>query len=276
MVAAAIAWFKLEQKPVNKADIKTLFDAYMSKIVTPSRPFYFHTDDARLRRMFVRLAADGITPTPSKLPDVGPSDPAIAGKWLAQLVNFESQGCGHIRLQLNPEFTKFYSVKLSGPNVTNCDGVAAADCISAGEVAAEVISLFYNYYWFTKLGSVERQKTRLVVDVGPLVGKAVTIVTLTETTGSCQFRHPLVYPNQGGSTLFVYHANAVAELREFAVRRGELTTVGKRARLIKLWNEVAGMQLGSTLTYLNPANAIGIFTVTVNTTAAVAGRKMAM
>jgi hypothetical protein len=27
-----IAWFKLEGKPVNKADIKTLFDAFMDKV----------------------------------------------------------------------------------------------------------------------------------------------------------------------------------------------------------------------------------------------------
>jgi hypothetical protein len=53
------------------------------------------------------------------------------------------QGCGHIRLQLTPEFTKFYSVKLSGNDIVNCDGVPAADCINASEVATEVISLFY-------------------------------------------------------------------------------------------------------------------------------------
>jgi hypothetical protein len=32
LVAAAIAWFKLEQKPVNKADIKMLFDAFMERV----------------------------------------------------------------------------------------------------------------------------------------------------------------------------------------------------------------------------------------------------
>jgi hypothetical protein len=73
----------------------------------------------------------------------GPSDPETAQKWLTQLVNPEFQGCGHIRLQLTPEFAKYYSVKLSGPNVTNCDGVPASDCISSIEVATEVINLFY-------------------------------------------------------------------------------------------------------------------------------------
>jgi hypothetical protein len=32
LVSAIMAWFKLEGKPVNKADIKTLFDAFMDKI----------------------------------------------------------------------------------------------------------------------------------------------------------------------------------------------------------------------------------------------------
>jgi hypothetical protein len=95
-------------------------------------------------------------------------------------------------------------------------------------------------------------------------------------SGTCAFRHPLIFPNKGGSTLFVYHADAAKEMREFSVRRGEMAALGKRARLSKLWNEVAGMQLGATLTYLNPANSIGLFTVTVNTTGAAVGRKMRM
>jgi hypothetical protein len=66
-----------------------------------------------------------------------------ANKWLAELINFESQGCGHIRLQLDPAFKKYFSVKRSGVNVTNCDGVAPADCIDATEVASEVITLFW-------------------------------------------------------------------------------------------------------------------------------------
>jgi hypothetical protein len=37
---------------------------------SPNRPFYFHTDDNRLRRMFVRLNQQSIKPMPSKLPDV--------------------------------------------------------------------------------------------------------------------------------------------------------------------------------------------------------------
>jgi hypothetical protein len=96
--------------------------------------------------------------------------------------------------------------------------------------------------------------------------------------------HPLVLPNQGGSTLFVYHANAVdgrdvTEMRETVVRTARMNEgAPKRARLVDLWNKIAGLQLGATLKYLAPANDIGLFAVTVDTTSssAAAGRRMAM
>jgi hypothetical protein len=34
-------------------------------------------------------------------------------------------------------------VKLSGNNVESCEGVPASDCIIAGEIAAELITLFF-------------------------------------------------------------------------------------------------------------------------------------
>jgi hypothetical protein len=85
--------------------------------------------------------------------------------------------------------------------------------------------------------------------------------------------HPLIFPNKAGSTLFVYHDAAVKEFRDYAVRFGQMTTPNKRTRMVTLWNQVAGLQLGSTLTYLAPANDIGIFPVTINTTPG-AGRRM--
>jgi hypothetical protein len=85
--------------------------------------------------------------------------------------------------------------------------------------------------------------------------------------------HPLIFPNKAGSTLFVYHDAAVKEFRDYTVRFGQMTTPDKRTRMVTLWNQVAGLQLGSTLTYLAPANDIGIFPVTLNTTPG-AGRRM--
>jgi hypothetical protein len=92
--------------------------------------------------------------------------------------------------------------------------------------------------------------------------------------------HPLVLPNQGGSTLFVYHANAVTEMREAVIRTARFksaTDAAKRAKLADLWGKVAALQLGATLKHLAPANDVGLFPVTINTTSsAAAGRRMAM
>jgi hypothetical protein len=73
----------------------------------------------------------------------GPRDPAAAANWLSELVKPEFQGCGHIRLQLTPEFTPVYSVKLSGNDTVKCEGVPAADCINAAEVTTELLTQLY-------------------------------------------------------------------------------------------------------------------------------------
>jgi hypothetical protein len=39
----------------------------------------------------------------------------------------------------------------------------------------------------------------------------------------------------------------------------------QRARFLTLWNQIAGRQLGATLTSLAPAKDVGLFTVTIGT-----------
>eukprot|EP00883_Tetradesmus_obliquus_P002707 jgi/Sobl393_1/12911/SZX61149.1 len=70
LVAGIMAWFRLEGRRVNKADVKRLFDGFMDRIARAGRPLYFHTDDSRLRSLFVALEKKGISPQPSKLPEV--------------------------------------------------------------------------------------------------------------------------------------------------------------------------------------------------------------
>ncbi|WIA11147.1 hypothetical protein OEZ85_011288 [Tetradesmus obliquus] len=265
LVAGVMAWFKLEGRRVNKADVKRLFDGFMDRIARAGRPLYFHTDDSRLRSLFVALEKKGISPQPSKLPEVAPTNSTAAALWLAELVKPEFQGCGHIRLQLTPEFTPAFSVKLSGKDVVNCEGVPAAECISSAEVVTELLTLFYNYWWFTAPGSPQRQKVTLSVVSGPLVGRAVSIVTTTGDAGTCRYQHPLVFPNQAGSTLFVYHSEAALELREAIVREGFRASKDpkKLASLVSTWSKVAALQLGATLKYLSSAKDLGQFPVTV-------------
>lgn len=86
-----------------------------------------------------------------------PADLTTRTKWLNNLVKAEFQGCGHIRLMLQDNTTAFYSVQLAGDAVSSCAAVAAAanatvvtetgakpdDCISAKEIAEEVIRLYF-------------------------------------------------------------------------------------------------------------------------------------
>lgn len=175
------------------------------------------------------------------------SAPANANVWIKNLVKSEVQGCGHIRLMLANDTAPLYSVQLSGPNVTNCAGVASNDCISSASVAAAVIEQFYRCvrarapwcvavgtrlandaastqracsscmllpaccclyvclcarlaccssqrlmmralapccncarsWWFSAPGSAVRRRVNFAIDLGPLIGKAVTVVSMS-------------------------------------------------------------------------------------------------
>jgi hypothetical protein len=77
----------------------------------------------------------------------------------------------------------------------------------------------------------------------------------------------LVRPTFGASQVFVYHGAAVLRWREFvgfeyfggyALENG--FTVDD---FISAWTDIASMQLGATLSYLEPANRVGQFIIDV-------------
>jgi hypothetical protein len=84
---------------------------------------------------------------------------------------------------------------------------------------------------------------------------------------SCSGQAPMMTPNHAGSTVFMYHDTAVKQFRTFATRAAfsQLVPPLDRPRFTQLWNEIAGQQLGATLTYLAPANSLPIFPVTITT-----------
>lgn len=46
-----------------------VFNAFANNFASSSRPIYFHTDDASLRRMFIYLNEDeGVNPKPTVMP----------------------------------------------------------------------------------------------------------------------------------------------------------------------------------------------------------------
>lgn len=113
----------------------------------------------------------------------------------------------------------------------------------------------------------KQTKFNLVVKLGTLSGAAVGIVT---TTGTCKDSgfSPAIRGNFMGSTIFVYHAEAVADFRRdvltafFAKQNPAVPAAGFFSNVTAL----LGTQLGATLAQLGPANAINRFTIAVATT----------
>lgn len=84
---------------------------------------------------------------------------------------------------------------------------------------------------------------------------------------ACPHEAPLVRPNFGGSQVFVYHGNAVADWRAYAASTGLAGLLKKynvaTETFVNAWTGVSGLKLGATLAFLPPANDIGIFVVNV-------------
>lgn len=54
---ATEVYFKLKNLQPSEAAIETVFRSFMATFITPERPFYYHTDEGRLNRLFDDLAA---------------------------------------------------------------------------------------------------------------------------------------------------------------------------------------------------------------------------
>lgn len=93
-----------------------------------------------------------------------------------------------------------------------------------------------------------------------------------DRSNRCSTIWPLVTPNRGGSSVFCYHAAAVAQYRESIITvwfdqqdnaKGNKFT---RKHFNEALAELAGKQLGATLSFLAPANAVGITKATYKRT----------
>ncbi|WIA22068.1 hypothetical protein OEZ85_004413 [Tetradesmus obliquus] len=234
---------------LNATVIGHLFRNFVQKVASPKRPFYFHTDETKLASLFSAVNNAGIKPKPVVFPAVMPSDPKAAAIWLSYLSKAEYQGCGHVRLML-------YKPQEYG--------------LSSNYVPQELIKQFFSYWWPTPLGSPERKRIKFAIKRGPLQGKAVAIVN-NEGPG-CQGYSPKSFAAHHGSSIFVYHQNAVAEFRAkvlapfFAEMAKQTFFTGKplqfnMAQFIKQSDALAGTQLGYTINNLYPADSVGLFSV---------------
>ena len=223
------------------SSVKSLFQLFMNTQISASRPFYFHTDDTRLRQVFQKVGVklnQNITVLPGR--------PSAADQiaWREELVQSYAQGCGHIRLMIE--------------NPTNYG-------LPSAQIIQWLIRAFYEELWEAD-SDAKRAKLAFVVKVGPLQGKAVAIVT--NKAGTCTGYSPGIPPNIGGSTLFVYTPSAASAFRStvlmpfFAARGAE----GWNATLFQSGvTDMFNKQLGATLTNLSPANQASLITIDVTT-----------
>jgi hypothetical protein len=237
------AYNNLTGKVQNFAEVQALFRKFMDQHISASRPFYFHTDDTRLKQVFAAVGAElklsNITILPMRRP---PASEATI--WLGELVKSYAQGCGHIRLMIE-------SPALYG--LTNAN------------IIQWLIRAFYEELWLADTDA-KRAKLAFVVKLGPLQGKAVAIVR--NAKGTCTDYSPAIPPNLGGSSLFVYTPSAASAFRSVVMTpffANEGSSGWNATRFMTIVNNVFNSQLGATLTFLIPANQSSLISIDVTT-----------
>jgi hypothetical protein len=174
------------------------------------------------------------------LPSITPNA-AEKEQWLKELTEPYAQGCGHIRLMI--ENPTSYGLKNNF-------------------VIKSVIRVFYDEWWSAPLN--EKQLFGFDSKLGPLIGRAIAIV---ENVAGCDGASPMATPSQAGSSLFVYHAAAIADFRKkvlapFLIKQSNGKITDENSFLANVTNLLT-TQLGSTVTNLNPANQVDLFSVKV-------------
>ncbi|KAI8463411.1 MAG: hypothetical protein J3K34DRAFT_462441 [Monoraphidium minutum] len=236
--------------------VKGIFKFFMDQIASPERPFYFHTSDEKLIKMFHSLHDAGVNPKPVVFPEMMPT--INTELWMEKLTNASYQGCGHMRLMV---------------------GNYTAYGLDSPAIPQGLIREFFNYWWPTDPSSVERTKITMPVLQGPLTGHAVNII---DSAGACPGMSPPIIPSKGGSQIFVYHAKAVDDFRKDILApllSAYAATQGKTVTGPKFYEEIIQIQnkmLGAVLALLDPANKVGIFTTTVTVSDAASPRNAGM
>ena len=226
----------------NYASVQSLFRQFMDKEISASRPFYFHTDDSRLKQVFKAVGDQlnrNITILPSRTPPT-----AEINVWVAELVKSYAQGCGHIRLMID---------------------MPATYGLADSRIMQWLIRAFYEELWAADTDA-KRAKLSFIAKLGPLQGKAIAIVSNKQ--GSCAGYSPAIPPNVAGSTLFVYTPSAASAFRSTVMSRffaaqgaAGWSTTTFQSEVNKLFD----IQLGATITHLIPANQTSLISVGVTT-----------
>jgi hypothetical protein len=227
----------------NYTSVQLLFRKFMDQHISASRPFYFHTDDSRLKQVFTAVG-NQLNQIVSILPIYSAPASSAASVWLTELVKSYAQGCGHIRLMID-------SPSLYG--------------LSNANIVQWLIRAFYEELWAADT-SAKRAKLSFVVKLGPLQGKAVAVIS--NSGGNCSGYSPAIPPNLGGSSLFVYTPSAATAFRTNVMLPFFASQGGSGWNSSKFQTDVDSLfntQLGATLAQLVPANQSSIISVGVKT-----------
>lgn len=231
-VAALQIFFTMQKMEPSVENIRNVFDKYMNEVISPERPFYYHTDDKRLRSLFANMSGN-----PSIFPQTTPEN---ANEWIEKLKQPQYHGCGHIRLMLE--------------NATNYE----MDPL----LLRNFIQVFFHYYW--ELPVEKKNKIFIEVALGNSIAKGVVIVS--NQGPGCQKQSPLVTPSMFGATNYVYHEVAVGNFRQeimvpfFSSLSATLDREAFGTELLR----VTEKNLKTTIENLSPANRVNIVSIAVH------------
>lgn len=218
-------------------DIRPLFVKFLETQISPERPFYFHTDDSKLRDVAFAKISERLGRRVTILPDDAPNSTEIE-IWLEELAGTDAQGCGHIRKMMED------------PQGYGMDNES---------VMRNTLKVFYEQYWAAQ----DKSKFSFSIKLGPLVGKAIVIVTTNSSAEECKDKVPRVVASTAGSSLFVYTPQVVGYFRSnvltpfFENQDSDLNAT----LFLDTLNVLQTVQLNQTLHVLSPANDVDLFSV---------------
>jgi hypothetical protein len=235
-------YHNLTNRAPDYASVKTIFRLFLQQHVSASRPFYYHTDDSKIRKLFAQVGAKlgrNITSFPFRSPSTNDLN-----VWLGEVAQSYAQGCGHLRLMI--------------------ESPAKYGMVSA-RILQDLIRAFNEEMWAAST-AVERSKFNFVTRLGSLEGKAVAIVK--NARGECLGYSPRIMPYISGSSVFVYTPSMVDAFRTKVMSPffASLAVPGWNAALFD--TEIAalfGVQLGATLANLPAAKDSSLINVDITT-----------
>jgi hypothetical protein len=201
----------------------------MRMVASPSRPFYLHTAEDKLNKVLNDIGCDNGCPLPASqrpasLPTVGPPEGPLRERYLESLAEGVHQGCGHVRLMIDQP---------------------ADYGLDSPDVPQWLLKAFYEYWWFTPVGSPQRRRITYPILQGALVGDAIIILNAAARTGKCAQVSPSLTHAYRGGQAFVYNAAAVEDFRKIRLVeffKGVAKAAGKTLPMPAFIDELAATQ----------------------------------